>query len=346
MPLKLHKRGRIWHVAGSIAGQRIRASTGCHTRADAEAWAIREETAILRRHALGPRATYTFAEAALAYMRAGGETRFLARILEHLGPDARLADIDNATAQAIAADLYPDAAPATINRQVIGPISAIVTMAAENGLADPRKFRRMKARGARTRWLDPAEFDRLDAAAAPHLRPILAGLVGSGARVSELLGARATDWHPDTGEIWIPETKNGFPRMVRMPERARDAIAAVAQPAGAIFRTPKGAPYVIRAAGGGQILTAFANARAAAGLGADVTPHVLRHTWATWYYAATRDFGGMLDLGGWRTTSTAERYRKIAPADLGDRLARHGWDFTRLGTDLPAMPRGGLRVVK
>ena len=92
--------------------------------------------------------------------------------------------------------------------------------------------------------------------------------------------------------------------------------------------------------GGGQIQSAFATARARAGLGPDVTPHILRHTWATWFYAQTRDFGRMLDLGGWRTTSTAERYRKIAPADLAARLDRAGWDFRVLGADLPARDRG------
>ena len=87
---------------------------------------------------------------------------------------------------------------------------------------------------------------------------------------------------------------------------------------------------------GGQIQTAFNNARDSAGLGRDVTPHVIRHTWATWFYAATKDYGQLLDIGGWRTTSSAERYRKMAPADLGDRLAQAGWDFTRLGDQLPA----------
>lgn len=347
MPLKLYKRGAQWHVRGTIAGQRIRESTGCNARAPAEAWAIRRETEILQRHAHGRKATLTFAEAALAYVDYGGETRFLARLIEYFGPDALLVDIDNHALLTAAGDLYPDAAPATVNRQVIGPVSAVVNMAADNGLADHRRYRRMKANGARTRWLSPAEFDRLLTHAAPHLAPILAALIGSGARVSEILGADAENWHPETGEIWLPETKNGHPRMVQMPARARDLVAAWAEAEGAIFRTPKGQAYVMRENGGGQILTAFRHARTAAGLGDDVTPHILRHTWATWFYAQTKDFGRMLDLGGWRTTATAERYRKMAPADLGDRLAKAGWNFTALGDRLPPLPRGHhLRLVR
>ena len=81
---------------------------------------------------------------------------------------------------------------------------------------------------------------------------------------------------------------------------------------------------LMRDNGGGQIQTAFNNARDQAGLGQDVTPHVIRHTWATWFYAVTRDYGRLLDLGGWRTTSVAERYRKIAPADQGEKVLAAG----------------------
>ena len=67
-------------------------------------------------------------------------------------------------------------------------------------------------------------------------------------------------------------------------------------------------------------------AAAAAGL-EGITPHVLRHTWATWYYAATHDFGGLLDKGGWRQSDMANRYRKAAPKTLARDLLAAGWDF-------------------
>lgn len=350
MPLTLFRRKARgpYYARGTIAGHRIYESTGLSRRADAQAWAIRRETEILQRHALGEKATLTFAEAAQEYIIAGGETRFLVPILDHFGPDTRVAEIDNGTLIKAAAALYPDASPATINRQLIGPVSAVINQAAENGRADPRKFRRLKARGARTRWLAPAEAEKLLDAAAPHLVPILAAMLGTGCRASEALGALVSNWHATTGEIWLPETKNGHPRMVQMPARARDMILAAGVPEqGRLFRTPKGAPYVMRTNGGGQIQTAFNQARDAAGLGQDVTPHVIRHTWATWFYAATHDYGRMLDLGGWRTSSTAERYRKIAPADLGEKVLAAGWDFTRLGNQLPDPDerRGQLRIV-
>lgn len=348
MPLNLYKpkAGGPYWVRGTLAGQRIHRSTRTGNRAQAEAWAIRLETQILDRHAYGERATLTFAEAALDYMQTGGEPRFLAKILHHFGEDLRVAEIDNATLARAAAALYPKASAATINRQLIAPVSAVINRAAENGRADPRKFHKIPTKSRRTRWLDPAEMDRILDKAQPHLVPILAVLIGGGCRVSEALAIDRADFHPATGEIWLARTKNGHPRMIRLPARARDLVLAHGvPPQGALLRTPKGQPFVLRDNTGGQIQAAFNKARDAAGLGRDVTPHTLRHSWATWYYAATRDYGGLLDLGGWRS-SAAEIYRKIAPANLADRLLAHGWDFTALGADLPAPARPDLRVVR
>lgn len=153
-------------------------------------------------------------------------------------------------------------------------------------------------------------------------------LLGTGCRVSEMLRLERQDLHVGTAEAWIAESKTGAPRMVEIAGRALDALTAAGLPsAGAVFRTPKGRPYTVEANRGGQIKTGFDQARRAAGLGAEVTPHVLRHTWATWFYGATADFGRLLDLGGWARADMAQRYRKAAPRWIAAALADHGWHF-------------------
>lgn len=348
MPLKLSKRGATYYLRGTVAGNRIYESTGCSKRSEAEAYANRRETEIRQRHAFGEAETLKFAEAALTYMELGNEARFLAKILLYFGEDQRLIDIDNATLARAARDLYPNAAPATIRRQLITPVSAVYTLAAKEGKVPPRTFARPKGDQQRTRWLTPEEMERLLSAAAPHLAPILAFLVGTGARTSEALGLDTRNYYPNTGEAFLEETKNKHPRMLRAPERSRDMIEAWGRPEdGRLFRTPKGAPYKLTKNSGGNIGQGLAAARIAAKLSGDITAHTLRHTWATWYYSATHDFGGLLDLGGWRKSDMAMRYRKIAPADLPDRLAAHGWHFDRLGRDLTPLPETPLlRVVK
>jgi integrase len=173
----------------------------------------------------------------------------------------------------------------------------------------------------------------LIAAADPHILPAIGFMLGGGCRSSEALGAQITNFYPATAELWLPDTKNGRPRMVQLPARARDLVIGDGLPdTGPICRTPRGRPYVLRTNGGGQIAGAFKKACIAADLDpARITPHILRHTWATWFYAQTKDFGGLLDIGGWQKSDMAQRYRKIAPADLATRLHAHGWDFSALG---------------
>lgn len=148
-------------------------------------------------------------------------------------------------------------------------------------------------------------------------------------RTGEALALMRKDLYLASGEAFIEKTKNGDPRMVRLPGRVARALRTAGLPdTGAVFLTPKGKPYHITPNRGGQIQGAFNKARNAAGLGPDVTPHTLRHTWATWFYAQTKDFGGLMDLGGWRKADMANRYRKVAPRDLGADLFEQGWNFT------------------
>ncbi|SDX89442.1 Site-specific recombinase XerD [Albimonas donghaensis] len=346
MPLtiKQRSRGGNFYLRGSIAGVSVRESTGTNDRRAAEAIRVRREAEILERVALGRSAGRTFAEAALTYLETGGEARFLGPLLEYFGPDRRLAEIDNAAVNAAAAALYPGAAASTINRQVITPIAAIENLAAEDDMRAARRFRRRRVSDARLRWLTPAEAERLLTEAEPRMRPLIAFLLGTGARAGEALALQRADLHLDTRQAFLAraegrQTKNGFPRMVRYPARVARLLAASGLPdAGAVFRTPKGAAYKLRDAGGGQIQAAFNKARDAAKLGADVTPHTCRHTWATWFDAATGDFGQLLDLGGWRSVSTAQRYRKIAPDSLAADLAAHGWAFGRDRPEAEAAP--------
>ena len=50
---------------------------------------------------------------------------------------------------------------------------------------------------------------------------------------------------------------------------------------------------------GGQIKTAWHGAIRRAGLNPELTPHDLRHTWASWHYALNRDLLALKQEGGW-----------------------------------------------
>ena len=183
---------------------------------------------------------------------------------------------------------------------------------------------------ARIRWLTPEEAELLIEAADPIARRLILTLLGTGCRTSELVKLKVSDINLPTAQAWIAEPKNDSARWAPI-ERARalPALLGGLPPQGAAFLTPKGQPYRIRANNsGGQFAGRFNKAREAAGFGEDVTPHVLRHTWATWYYAATgHNLPALMAAGGWKSASMAMRYTKLAPADLPQRLAAHGWRF-------------------
>jgi hypothetical protein len=172
MPLKLIKAGtsESWILRGTLAGKRIWQSTGTSDRQAAENIRIRTEADALERASFGIKATVSFAEAALNYLQSGGEARFIAPILTHFGERTKLKEIDNAAVNAAAAAIYPDAAPATINRQLITPLRAILTMAAEDGLCHPVKLRGRRVAEKKNRWLTPEEFAVLEAHLPPHLK--------------------------------------------------------------------------------------------------------------------------------------------------------------------------------
>ena len=129
MPLKLYRRGKVWHYRGTVAGRRIRGS--CKTTD--QAIAARQAAEIERREWKcnfdGPEAVLTFAQAALMYRSAGKPTRFLDRI-EDYWKDTLVKEIKASSIRQMAMVLYPGATNATRNRQGIIPCQAIINHAA------------------------------------------------------------------------------------------------------------------------------------------------------------------------------------------------------------------------
>ncbi|MFY0682786.1 MAG: site-specific integrase [Thalassovita sp.] len=354
MPLTLFKRkdkeGRPtgnWYIRGTIAGQSVYESTGLGDKKAAEIIRAKIENELIQRASLGKRGTLTFAEAAVTYMEAGGEARFLEPILLHFGEKARLVDIDNSAVNKAAQSIQPTGAPATINRQIITPISAVYNLAADDGHVPPRRFRRRKEPDAKIRWLTPSEAETLLECCEPHLLPIVAFLLGTGCRTSEALSLTSDNLHLETRQALIPHSKNGTLKMVEFPPRTMRILAASGLPeAGAVFRTPKGKAYRLNTGSGGQIEAGFTKARKAARLGDDVTPHTLRHSFATWHYAVNKDLLLLMERGGWKKSDMALRYAKLAPMDLPGKLLDFGWDLRSGASDLPDVKPRKMRMIR
>jgi integrase len=311
MPLKLKRRpGRPhWYLDGTVRGQLVRESTGVTDEKTAEAIRARREWEIIQASIFGPEATATFVSAAVSYMESGGERTYLKPLIDRIG-SVPLAKIDQALIDKTARDIYPQAAPATLNRQAYTPISAVLAHAAKRGLCSRRVIERPKLPKGRVRWITFEEAERLIGACSDHMRPLVMFLFATGARVSEAL---YLDWRNvdlDRAHVTFTDTKNGEDRGVPLHPRVVDALRQLRHRSGRVFLTQKSLPYAVKDDGGGQIKTGFMAACRRAGI-EDFSPHACRHTWATWHYAANRDLIALMKLGGWKSERMVLRYAHI-----------------------------------
>jgi hypothetical protein len=131
MPLKLFPprppKNASWTIRGTHIGVRINRSSGARQRSFAEKVRKKLERDI-ESGALTGKIETGFGAAAAAYMKAGGDNRFMRPLILHFA-DTPLDQIDQVTIDGAAAEIYPDATPATRNRQVYTPIVAVLNRA-------------------------------------------------------------------------------------------------------------------------------------------------------------------------------------------------------------------------
>jgi integrase len=348
MSLRLSRRGKIFYVRGTVRGQTVFETTGTSDRARAEAFRAKREGQLWDRSVFGERATVPFVEAAIAYIEARkpgtGDTRRVERLAEHFrGVNLRQID-QNAVDRAIKVLCSAKAKPGTHLRSVIIPLTAVLIFAAKRGWCERPTFDRPRQPKGRTVWLTPANAIRLRDAASEHLRPLIVFLLCTGARVAEALDLTWDDVDLARRTCALRETKNGKDRIVHLPPAAVAAIANLEGRKGAVFRRPDGEPYTDREREeGGQFKSAWKTACRRAGLGrwekaatthpalemsAEsrpfspiiwrplLTPHALRHTWATWYYLVTQDALRLMHKGGWSGLALVERYAHLSTSEI------------------------------
>jgi integrase len=339
-------------IVGSVSGLRIRRRAQSN-----DAKLARKEAAVLEAEILNTawhgerRGARAFAEAALSYLDAAPRSprikAQIGRLLRALG-DVKLGQVNQQTATDLKRRmLQPEATAATYVREVVMPLRAILNHAHKLDWCEVPHFTVPRMPQGRTLYQLPAEVDHLIAAAAPHLRPLLMFLVGTGARMSEaleldwadvdLVGARAIFWR----------TKNGKRRNAHLPPAVVAALTNLPHREGRVFRwatrTRKDgtarriADYADRERRyGGQIKTAWAGALRRAGLNPELTPHDLRHTWASWHYALNRDLLALKIEGGWSSVSLCERYAHLLPAGQETAIQRFFGHLSGIGVEAAA----------
>lgn len=292
-----------WRIRGNYLGQRVDRSSKARERTVARQVAEKIEHDI-ECGRFAEAGDPTFEIAALNYMRAGGDRRPMGPLIEHFkGTPIKV--FDQETIDAAALVLYPEAAPATRNREVYTPISAVLKHAGVT-------FRIRRPKGSRGRlligWLWPEQADRLFVEAdkiEPEFGLLLRVLTYTGMRLSEALYFFSIDGlRLDESFAFIPKTKNGKARPVHFPPHIVEALRAHPRGldrVGTVFRYHKGSLIYV------MLRKAAANAKVE--LPERQAFHLFRHTYGTWMrrYAGL-DSRGLVGTGAWDSEQSASRY--------------------------------------
>lgn len=239
------------------------------------------------------------------------------RVLNRTFGPMLLAEIGTRQIEAfIAARLKEGISKATINRQRAA-LSVFFNWTIRAGLSLPPNpiaaVRKFRENVGRTRYMTPAEVDRLLIAAAPHLKPIIAVAVHTGGRLSEVLALRWEDCDLEAGVITYrrENTKSSRTRIVPLSPALHGILSALR----------KGKPHELLFLYNERpirsVRTAFAQACKKAGL-EGVTMHVCRHTFASLATMAGLDPRRLQKYLGHSSLALTERYSHLSPEYLRD----------------------------
>jgi len=309
MPLKVKKRGEIYWYSGTVAGRRLRGSTGTTNKEIAEQIANRIEAREFKRDLHGPESVLRFSDAAAAYARAGKSTRFLTRLLDYW-KETLIKDITAGTIRQAAIDLYPKASAATRNRQVIVPTQAVINHCAELEqcpIIRVKRFKVEKKEKTPATWEWVQQFAKHN---KPHLGALAMFMFLTGARISEALAVTWKDINLRKRTVLIRQTKIGEERTAHLPTPLFVALANLP-------RDRK--PFLYDRRNGLHELWVRACKRA----GVEVLLfHACRHGFATAMLHAGYDPVTVAKRGGWKSARHVfETYgHAIEDATITDRI--------------------------
>lgn len=171
----------------------------------------------------------------------------------------------------------------------------------------------------RLRYLESEEEAQLLTAAPEPLRSLIVLDIHTGLRIrAEALTLRWDDVDLKRGLITVQAAyaKSGMTRTIPLDTSSREALEQLSQRRTCeyVFAKTDGTPYT-------AIWKGFQKACLQAGL-TGLTPHVLRHTFASRLAMAGIDGRTIQELGGWRKLSMVERYAHLSPNHKAEAIER------------------------
>lgn len=313
MSLKLEPpregKTKFWRIRGRHLGVRVDRSSGAADKKLAQKILREEERRIeddVKRGRLTKSVGPRFDEAALKYINAGGEERFVLKLSNHF-QKIPLSEITQELIDDAALQLYPRASQATRNRQVYTPVSAILKASRVKLALD----RPSGSRGvARTFFFEPAEAERLLSVATKNNHEFgifLTFLLYTGLRLSEALTLQVRHLSLADSRAYIETTKNGLPRSVHLPAPLVATMSA----------HPRGYDRIGKVFRFGKCGRLYKWLQEAADEAKVIIPdgvsfHAFRHTYGAWMRRfGNLDTSGLVASGAWKSRDAAQRYEHV-----------------------------------
>lgn len=333
MPLKIYRRkfSLVWHYRGTLAGHRLRGSTGAVDKETAQRIASKIENKFWKRGLDGKEKALTWPKAVALYVGAGKSTDYLARLTTYW-KDARIADINGGGIRQSAIDLYPKAKNSTRNRQVIVPTLAVINHCAELQLCPPLRMKRFKVE---TKIKKPVTLEWINAFEAhcerPDVRALAIFLYATGARISEARNVKWDDIDFRRRKVLIRQTKIGAEREAHLPPRLFVILANLSRD-----KSPFGVAYT-------TFRDAWARTTKAAGI-EPLTFHSCRHGFATTLQSKGVGVKSIAKAGGWK--SAQHLFNTYLHADEDPTLTDKLFDTTSDTAETEGKPDQQVKAVK
>lgn len=319
------KDSRFWWIKIVLPdGKRVCESSRTEDRKAAEALVAKLKHDAFRAGHLGVKPRRSWQDAVVRYLTVKSNLRSIEdvrRICRKLDPYFGSLMLDELTGDKIwsvvQGELNKGNKAATVNRY-LALMRCLLRMARDEWqwIDSFPKIRLLHGEVERDRWLNRADAERLIAACASHLKPIVRFALATGCRAREITGLEWNRVDLERRTAWLDQTKNGTPRGV--PLNA-DAVAVLEGQVGNhpdYCFTYRGEPIRWELTN-----SAWHTALGKAGI-SDFRFHDLRHTWASWHRQAGTSCDELKDLGGWKSRVMVDRYAKYATEHLAVAAAR------------------------
>lgn len=189
-------------------GKRVRRALKTQDPRRAEELRSNLEAKLWKIDLYGPQSAITFDQAALAYAEDDGDTRFLVKMTEKLN-GVLLRDITPRVVRDAAKKAYPNAANATLNRQGITPVRAVINYAHDQGWCAPIKVKAFPVEKAQRKAVGQDYLAKLKPHLPANLFALMLFLQTTGRRVGDAVSLTPENIDLAESKAFIGNTKNG-----------------------------------------------------------------------------------------------------------------------------------------